>query len=142
MNTDTPLDTEHKLSSRVTDPEGVDWLQIVENLKALSNTALTYAVKVNTEFISRGDMNDPDEIIDSTIYYGIGAVLETLSNFEHLGMPEALVERVRTFYVLEMGRGDIIKLLPSNVRKMRLDAIRRRAHRAQAEKETLNNVVR
>lgn len=141
MNTNTTLDTEHKLLSRVTDPAGVDWLQIVENLKALANTSLTYAVKVSSEYISCGDMNDPDEIIDSTIYYGIGAVLETLSNFEHLGMPEDLVERVRNFYVLEMDREDIIKLLPSNVKQMRLAAIRRRAHRAQAEKETLNNVA-
>jgi len=50
------------------DPEGVNWLQIVENLKALANTALTYTVKVSTEYIGRGDMNDPDEIIDSTLY--------------------------------------------------------------------------
>jgi len=142
MNTNSTLDPEHKLSLGATDPEGVDWLQIVENLKALANTALTYAVKVSAEYIGRGDMNDPDEIIDSTLYYGIGAVLETISDFEHLGMPEDLVERVRSFYVLEMKRDDIIKLLPSDVKRMRLDAIRRRAHRAQTEKETLNNVVR
>ena len=142
MNTNTLLATEHKLSSRVIDPEGVDWLQIVENLKALADTALTYAVKVSSEYISRGDMNDPDEIIDSTIYYGLGAVLDTLSNFELLGMPGDLVERVRNFYVLEMKREDIIKLLPSNIKQMRLDAIRRREHRAQADRDTLTGIVR
>ena len=142
MNTNATLDTQHKLSSRVTDPEGVNWLQIVENLKALSNTALTYAVKVSGDYIGLGDMNDPDEIIDSTLYFGIGAVLETLSDFEHLGMPKDLVERVRSFHVLETKREDIIKLLPQKIKRMRLDTIRRRAYRAQAEVEKLNDIAR
>jgi hypothetical protein len=142
MNTNATLEIEYKKSSVAIDPEGVNWLQIVENLKALANTALTYTVKVSTEYIGRGDMNDPDEIIDSTLYYGIGAVLETISDFEHLGMPEDLVERVRSFYPLQTTREDIIKLLPQKIKQLRSDAIRRRAHRAQAEKETLNNAVR
>ena len=133
----TSLLNEQETPFIVPGPKGTDWNATKDNFFHLAKVAYYFTVSQCDKCISHDDMRDPDAVIVEALRDNTEPVINVLKYYEQQGMPESVIDEIKSSSWMRMTKKDVIRDLSTEAKKMRERKIYLRNRREEHRKNGL-----